>query len=287
MRKVVTLFSLRLILKIETINLSNYKNHKFLCGDFYWLKKSGKKTLLFHAGTFANFGLLKKLLESNENIECHEDLDDEFIMDGHRLLLELSKCEFENERAKIREDFGTLLKKKNNLPHFNLVRIFTEAFYDLEEESEAQYVNNSKLLERLVSIASIVTCGAFLQGYLDFTFLKKIFNTILLSDIYLAQEKVSFSNTEKFSHEIAIHPGKALVILGERIQEQILKNLILYHEESASFEFSDLIMIRKCVEGLFDINQNSYIEITIQNCLDSIANMDERRNKQFDFLKVS
>lgn len=254
------------------LNLDNLMEHKFLCGDIFWQKKSGKKILISTAGEFLDFNFVQKLLSKNESIGIQENFDRTMIHELEKILIELKNCEVESEKLCVRAKFLNFINLNSKESHLLLTGAMFNTFYEQAKEIEKIYLtNNSELLTRLVSVASITVSEALLSGYLDFKILKDIYNTVLISDVYLAQVKVNLSKVDIFKDEFREHGTKAIDFLDQSLSNAFLINVLELHEKDKEILNNDIIHIRQSSEKLFSMKRTEYIKLTIKDCLKSYS----------------
>lgn len=254
------------------LNLDNLIEHKFLCGDIFWQKKSGKKILISTAGEFLDFNFVQKLLSKNESVEIQENFDRSMILELDKILIELKNCELESEKLCVRDNFLNFITLNSKETHLLLAGAMFNTFYEQAEEVEKIYFsNNSGLLTRLVSVASITVSEALLSGYLDFKVLKDIYNTVLISDVYLAQARVNFNQADIFKEELKEHAVKAIEFLDDSSKNAFLVNLLEFHEKDKEVLNNDIVRIRQSSEKLFSMKRAEYIKLTIKDCLKSYS----------------
>ncbi len=258
-------------MKICEINLQNLEENKFLKGDLFWNKKSGKKVLLSPAGTFVDYSFAKKLLDKNESLEMSDQGNFEFQDTLQMIFNKIQNADHELDRVAAREELDLILKKilskEISIDAIDIVAPCFSAFYKLSEEIENIYfLNNSDLLLREVFIASLLVCMAIEAGYLDYDFLKNVFNTELKINHELAAAKISAYHLEELEkkrigkirefsdqslmYSFTDYAKKASSQINDgSIYEQSLKSLCDTNgEEVSPVSFGDLFLIKSAIE---------------------------------------
>ena len=159
------------------------------------------------------------------------------------------------------------VSKEISIDAIDIVAPCFSAFYKLSEEIENIYfLNNSDLLLREVFIASLLVCMAIEAGYLDYDFLKNVFNTELKINHELAAAKISAYHLEELEkkrigkirefsdqslmYSFTDYAKKASSQINDgSIYEQSLKSLCDTNgEEVSPVSFGDLFLIKSAIE---------------------------------------
>ncbi|EQC47281.1 hypothetical protein [Bacteriovorax sp. Seq25_V] len=264
------------------LSLQNLEQNKFLSGDLFWNKKSGKKVLISSAGTFIDENFVKKLLEKNEVLEIVPFGNLEFQSEMKIILENLKSAEHEVNRVEVRENLQALLKNyiddSYSLAGIDLVIPFMEKMYAANKEVETIFLErNSELFIREVFIASTLICLAIEEGYLDFNFLRETFNTELTDSYFLAEarigvfhlkelERLRVGEIEQFSKESLMFrlsnygERASLLISTDELYKDSLIQLCSSSGRSIDHTVtSDLIVLKGLIE-----EEVSYLNIDIK-----------------------
>lgn len=258
-------------MEIQILNAQNFRTYKFLCGDIFWVKNSGKKILISSIGEFSNFDFIEKLLVKNEVIEFHPKIDSKLIEKIADIFENFKNAQFETERVEVRERFLNVLIDNPSQSQLAFSCALFSQLYELSRDVEEIYLSkNIFLLSRLVSIASCLVIQAIIDGYLEYTFLKNLYNTVLLSDVFLADQNVDLNNLNVFTLEFNEHGKKAIKYLKDKNISILLDKLLSEHEGAQAQNERDILQFRKKIEYIFNINTNNYSGILVRECFSNI-----------------
>ena len=177
----------------KEFDLEKIRSEKILSGTLHWHKKSGA-TVIGNCGDLANIALIEKLHVSGAVLSLDSFADDELIKKHIDNFQKLKECENENSRAVIRKeiikDFSDVyINNAVNGSHIDWWQICYQSFYDLPEDFENHLAGNSLVLyKRAVAVSSLTVLLALSFGYLNYHFLKDLYNGVFVTDLELMNE---------------------------------------------------------------------------------------------------
>ncbi|EPZ51902.1 hypothetical protein M902_1886 [Bacteriovorax sp. BAL6_X] len=171
------------------LSLQQIKNNPLLKGELYWSRPSGRRLLIGRAGEFVNLELVEKLSQQNDQFFQKIIIDEERVSKVVDHFMDLQKAQLEEVKLRYRNlilvDFYRALKDSEKSSTLDFVFICHETFYEFNNENinlEEQFIKTSAItFKKAQVIASSVVYLSLVSGYLDFKFLKEVFNTILLT----------------------------------------------------------------------------------------------------------
>ncbi len=172
-----------------SFKFSDIKSSPLLRGELYWCRPSGRRLCIGHAGEFANLELAQKLSSQNDQFLQKVIIDEERISKVIDHFQSLENANFEDEKLRFRNlilvDFYRTLKSSQKVSTLDFVFICHQVFYDLNSDEiniEEDFLATSVVtLKRAQVIASTLVYVALISGYLDFKFLKNVFNSVLVT----------------------------------------------------------------------------------------------------------
>lgn len=182
-------------LKLEHIQAS-----PLLRGELYWCRPSGRKLCIGHAGEFVNIDLASKLASTNDQFTQSIIIDEERVYKNVDHFMDLKKSQIEDVKLRFRNlillDFYRSIKGEYKASTLDFIFICHEVFYDLSSDGldlEESFIRtNIVAFKRAQVVASALVYMALVTGYLDFYFLKEVFNTVLVTyySYYCKRDKV-------------------------------------------------------------------------------------------------
>ncbi|MFG1500011.1 hypothetical protein ABMA70_07345 [Halobacteriovorax sp. XZX-3] len=176
---------------MREINLSfqQIQNNPLLKGELYWSRPSGRRLLIGRAGEFANLELVEKLSQQNDQFFQKIIIDEERVSKVVDHFMDLQKAQLEEVKLRYRNlilvDFYRILKGEKKSSTLDFVFICHETFYEFNHDNinlEEEFIKTSAItFKKAQVISSSVVYLALISGYLDFNFLKEVFNTILMT----------------------------------------------------------------------------------------------------------
>ncbi len=176
-----------------TFDLDKIRSDKILSGTLYWHKKSGT-TVIGNCGDLVNIDLVEKL-HSGGSVLSLESIADLDLINKHITNFEkLRESDDELSRHIIRKevisDFSDIFI--NNVKSGSQIdwwQICFQTFYDLPEDLENKIAGNSLIIyKRAVAVSSLTVLMAFSLGYLNYSFLKDLYNSVFITDLELFEE---------------------------------------------------------------------------------------------------
>ncbi|POB12860.1 hypothetical protein C0Z22_13355 [Halobacteriovorax sp. DA5] len=155
----------------------------------YWSRPSGRRLLIGRAGEFANLELVEKLSQQNDQFFQKIIIDEERVSKVVDHFMDLQKAQLEEVKLRYRNlilvDFYRILKGEKKSSTLDFVFICHETFYEFNHDNinlEEEFIKTSAItFKKAQVISSSVVYLALISGYLDFNFLKEVFNTILMT----------------------------------------------------------------------------------------------------------
>ncbi|MFG1493483.1 hypothetical protein [Halobacteriovorax sp. ZH4_bin.1] len=185
------------------LSLQQIQNKPLLKGELYWSRPSGRRLLIGRAGEFANLELIEKLSQQNDHFFQKIIIDEERVSKVIDHFMDLQKAELEEVKFRYRNlilvDFYRALKEGEKSSTLDFVFICHETFYEFNNDKinlEEEFIKTSAVtFKKAQVIASSVVYLSLVSGYLDFNFLKEVFNTILMTYFaYVCRSGVSVSD---------------------------------------------------------------------------------------------
>lgn len=272
---------------VEKVENSNLNSFKFLLGNLYWLKKSGKKILLSKEGTVLDMELTQKLITKGESLSVEISVQKICAEKVFEYLSLLENAKFENERVVARLEFVKIFNKDFTFSGEEVPNALNQISYacftkllNLTSELEELFLsNNLEIFERNIKIASVCTFSAILLGYLKYEFLQSYFNTILLTDIHLAMAHYSASYRNLFDEEIDQSEEKSVQFLKEEKNKDFWAMLLKVRQFKKENITNELHYLYASVKELFDNSVDLNIEnIKLKSLIDK-ALSDKMSNK--------
>ncbi len=176
---------------MREINLSLHQiqNNPLLKGELYWSRPSGRRLLIGRAGEFANLELVEKLSQQNDQFFQKIIIDEERVSKVVDHFMDLQKAQLEEVKLRYRNlilvDFYRALNEGEKSSTLDFVFICHETFYEFNNDKinlEEEFIKTSAItFKKAQVIASSVVYLSLVSGYLDFNFLKEVFNTVLMT----------------------------------------------------------------------------------------------------------
>jgi hypothetical protein len=175
----------------ENVTFDQIKEHPLLWGDLFWKRPSGRVTCIGRAGELADLKLVEKTSGVGE-LSIQPIISDELVSEITNLLDELKNCNNERERASFRKDFSTIFydvfvgDKQGSFLDWAVA--LYRSFYDVPEKiSEVFISKNLVYTHRSFTVSSMATAMSFTMGYMNWEFLKGIYNSVLVIDYDLVK----------------------------------------------------------------------------------------------------
>lgn len=176
-----------------TLKFSDICDDLLAPGNIFWRQKSGAEILISAKADFLNFELLKKLATSEKVLLIEDSIE----YNTHKLLTTTYKdYEYETrfkEKLKLRTEFNALLMKhyyNSDKSQFELDQLCWKLFSEISRDDAKMYMDRDcDYFKRAMSISSSYVLSAFLIGYYDGAFLRKIYNAAILSLVNVGKEE--------------------------------------------------------------------------------------------------
>ncbi len=169
-------------------DLERIKIDKILFGNIIWHKRSGK-TVVGHCGDYANYELLSRLFLKGSSLSVESFVNEELVKKQIMLFEKLKNAELEVERIEIRSDIvqdfsDVFINQVSDGSFIDWWLVCHRSFYDLPKELEDYItINSVSLYKRAVGLASLTTLLALSYGYMNYNFLKMIYNSMFICDL--------------------------------------------------------------------------------------------------------
>jgi len=236
----------------RSVNIQELTDHKLLWGDLLWVKKSGHSTRVGSCGDFVDLEFVEKLVSKNATLEMSSFIDWKLVKELNELFDELKNAENEAQRVKLRSEFCNkffpVFLGSEEGSYIDWFTVCFRSFYELPKDIEdIFYMKNSDALKRSMAVASMTTLLSFTLGYMNFDFLKKVYNSTLIMDISFVNKGMSEFHLrdleEQREKETPVldgqllkhfkHHGNEVSLYLEKVTngEMIFKKMIEYHHE--------------------------------------------------------
>lgn len=217
--------------------------------DIFWVKSTGKKTLLKKKGDFGKVNEVKKYKDRGANIEIKSELSEGWVlkvMDKLGELLEIESKEFvhpseiqEWRRSFIKELLASTWEGKEPLSRLDVCFALGTFFYDLSPEDEEHFLSFPiEIQKKNYLSASYGALIAIFLGYTNTVFLKDFFTILLFMDYpfclsmwseseksYLLKEWKSNGDLEKRDKAVRMRiRGKYLIEIA-RAKKELKENV--------------------------------------------------------------
>jgi hypothetical protein len=214
------------------LNLKHLKGLILSPGNIFWIQKSGSRVLISAKEDFLNCELIEKLFKNNDKLLIENSIDYHLQHDFLELLEAHSEQILVREKGQWREAIIELCSTTFASPEFTQFEINQSlwvAFSNLKRDEAKKFLEmDIALFKRSLSIASNYTLCAFLLGYYDDVYLKKLFNETFVN--LMSIEKIDPLPTLKEKLE-NIRETSVLSIEDKNYLEKIYKqNNILLSE---------------------------------------------------------
>lgn len=191
----------------STLSIDDFRNHKILWGDLFWLKKDGKQIKIGSTGELIDIEYLEKAFSRGHQLIVETHANHDLIDEVGLLLSKLESCEYEHERVSIQSELTTAFldifvarNKVGNIVDWNIIA--AKAFFDLPEDLLAIYdERNTEALYRAQIVASLTVFISIVYGYLNFGFLKQIYNSVLVMDLEMVEKGLSEYHLKEFDKQ--------------------------------------------------------------------------------------
>ena len=239
------------------VHFKEIENEIFSPGNLFWKKKSGVEVLISAKGDFLNHQLLKKISESDQKFLISNSVEQNKISEFKNLFQEYEFLIQIKEKNKQRKKILNFLNEIFYSPieevrQFELVLMCFHIFNERSlEENMAFFNSDIEFAMRSFQVASSYTLLAFLLGYYDFKFLKKLFNTTIENFSILSKDKLIMTFKEKL--EVVKNKEKL-----EECDFNFIKN-----ENNLNDEFQKILFERFDGSGVFSINKNEMNDLEI------------------------
>lgn len=265
----------------RSVNIQELTEHKLLWGDLMWVKKSGNSTRVGSCGEFVDLEFVNKLVEKEATLEMNSYINWKLVNEQLEVFKKLEVATNERERVELRDQFwipfsSTFLGSEEG-SYIDWFTICYRSFYELPKDIEdIYYLKNSDALKRSMALASMTTLLAFAMGHMNYSFLKKLFNSCLVADLDFVNkgmsefhlrdlEKQRVDQSSAFESQLLkqfSHHGANVDHYLDQVTEGefIFKHLVKLHHENLSLgngpeglwssEVGDLAHIMSFVENL-------------------------------------
>ena len=191
----------------RVITYDEVQNHIFIWGALLWVKRSGKVVTLSNCGDYIDHIFLKKLFQNDEVIKLNSFLSEELTSSLSNSFKKLEESKFERERVGLRDPIispfiSTMVLGTEQGSLIDWTHACYNSFYELPRDLEDKYLQkNFELFERSFIVATVSTLIAFTCGYLNHSFLKRVYNTVLLIDFNMLDKGVSQYHFDNFERD--------------------------------------------------------------------------------------
>jgi len=194
------------------LNFEVLSSMKIAKGDIFWKKKSGKLIPLCFIGDRIDHDYISKFQKMTNVLWMKVVGNSNLVDEGVTLLKKITEASDDEQRFKVRDEFFNYLKPhfwseegKGNLVDF--VTIFQEVFYDLSDEQEHFLENKSLVIfKRSYLCAASTTALAMCLGYVDFDFLKDLYQVNFYMDVGIEKSQFTTSTMNVLEKE-RVFPG--------------------------------------------------------------------------------
>lgn len=176
-------------MKDTILQLDQLIESPLLKGELLWQRPSGGELRIGNAGEFVELSIAEKLSVKNNEFRVNIVVNEERVQEVTDLFSALKSCTEESKKFKIRNQilrsFFKSFSGASDSSSLDYIFISHRSFYQLPKEYENQFIEKNILnFKKSTLIASLVTQLALVCGYLDYLFIKEVFNSILLSYYY-------------------------------------------------------------------------------------------------------
>ncbi len=167
------------------LNLKHLNGLILSPGNIFWKQKLGSRVLISAKSDFLNFKLIEKLFKADCALFIEDSIDYQLQYDFLEILESHAKEILVREKGQWRESIIELCSTKFSSPGFSQFEIdlcLWIAFSSLNSEETREFLEiDIDLFKRSLTIASNYTLCAFLLGYYDDAYLKKLFNETFIN----------------------------------------------------------------------------------------------------------
>ncbi len=186
-------------------SLTNLQHDLLAPGNIFWQKKSGDAVLISKKGDALNLNLLKKLSDSDAEINIVDEIDLHASEELKALYDKYSDEVLMRDKIVWREKFIAALRRefivKENVSQFELNHLAWRLFSDFEHAQGVAFIErDADLFRRHLSVASSYAFCAFLLGYYEPSFLNRLFSKTLQNLMDLGASARVLSLKEKLEY---------------------------------------------------------------------------------------
>jgi len=252
----------------QSINLNEYiilsiedvEKIKISAGDlFYFAPISNKYIRYLKAGEYVLPSFVQKLRENGIKSVYFRPYSPGLQIAKITDLWNKLKIANENENLSeeevaknkiIEEYYNSIIYGSESVSLVEYVSAYISIFCEIQLKQIDDFAEkNFVLLKRSFLLASLSIPGILALGYVDFKFLKKVFNAILLMDYKLTQTDYTIHLQHFFEHD-SIKSGDGHLYLREKAANELYK--IEKHLEIDTLEFDN-----ECLKELREIHHES------------------------------
>ena len=297
-------------LKKKDVNLVELEREILSPGDLYWKKENGAEVLISKKGEMLNNGLLKKLSLQNQKLFIENAIDNNFIVKFQILFKQYESCIQIKDKNQWRSEIINSLKdcfilSQENISQFDLDYLCHSLFSSISNrEVEIKFfANDYAYALRAYHIASSYVIIAFLLGYYDHFYLRKIYTTTIQNFIELSKNREMISYKEKMDelkNKTTFSDEDLLYAKNEQFPTDQFKTILLEKFDGSGLflihakEMTDLEIILLDLNSFFGFNSSFELNILGQikkgnfNCKESILNLiNESLDKHYEEVAIA
>jgi hypothetical protein len=259
--------------KIE-LNFIELSDDLLSPGNIYWRQKSGVEIKISSKADVLNFEMLRKLSESNKVLLIEDSIEYSI----HTQIKDIFN-QYENEihfkkKIQLRSEFNSLLYMhyyQTEKPQFELDQLCWKIFSEINRETGIAYLNRDRdFFKRAMNIATSYVICAFLIGYYDGKFLRKIYNSTILNLMLVGKNRLIGSLKE----DLEILRKKSTMnesdkeFIGTLIDINNFEQSILFEKFDGSgpltlkmYELSDLELVLCSLNYFYQVNYTPHRNI--------------------------
>jgi hypothetical protein len=270
------------------ISISDISNDLLASANIYWRQKSGVEILISAKGDILNMGMLEKISASGKSLVI--DDSDEFSINKH--FLEIFR-NYESaisikEKKIIRKEFNLFLMKifyHSNRSQFELDQLCWKLFSTFSISEGFNFLDRDQnYFKRSMSVASSCTILAFLIGYYDEKFLRKIYSRTLKNLMGVGSEELIFNLKTKLEsfREKGSLTREDKNFIREIIDVEDFDQAVLFEKSDGSglmeiniYEMTDLELIHSSLNYFYNYSDMNNLNI-LAMIRDDVFPIDKR-----------
>ena len=176
------------------LKFSEISDDLLASGNIYWRQKSGTDILISAKGDLLNFEMLEKLASSDKDLIIEDSIEFKINKQFLKIFQKYSATISIKEKILARKEFNLFLIKvfyHSRRSQFELDQLCWKLFSNFSKEEGLKFIDRDRdYFKRSRSVASSYVMCAFLIGYYDVDFLRKIYNTTMIKFMNVGKDQL-------------------------------------------------------------------------------------------------